>query len=114
MENYLYGNRCDGIDKTVTLSVTTKRQKQKPEASHCGLAVDFLNGYFPVISCLLQMKRYLLMMLKEQSPCPSVLLGQTKPEGLPEGFEPTKHKGKGIVPIITHGRFCWVQQTARC
>ena len=35
-------------------------------------------------------------MFKEQSLDPSVLLAQTKPEGLPR-----KHEGKGIVPIIT-------------
>ena len=52
--------------------------------------------------------KYYVALFKEQSHCPSVLLAQTKPEGLPEGFKPPKHKGKGIVPIITHGRFCWV------
>ena len=67
------------------------------------------------IDSLHQSSRAVLnIVIKEQSPCPSVLLAQTKPEGLPEGFEPTKHKGKGIVPIITHGRFCWVQQAACC
>ena len=41
--------------------------------------------------------------LKEQSPCQSVLLAQTKPEGFsPRVLQPRKHKGKGIVPIITH------------
>ena len=67
MENCLYSNRCGGNGKTVTFSITTKRQKQEPEASRCGHAVDFLNGYCPVISCLLQMKRYLLMMLIDKT-----------------------------------------------
>ena len=34
-------------------------------------------------------------MIKEQSPCPSVLLAQTKPEGLPEGFAAKKTRGQG-------------------
>ena len=44
------------------------------------------------------------LMFKEQSPYPSVLLGQTKPEGfsLRVASDPTKHKGKVIVPIIKH------------
>ena len=43
-------------------------------------------------------------LIKEQSPCPSVLSDQTKPEGFSQSLksDPTKHKGKGIVPIITH------------
>ena len=42
-------------------------------------------------------------LFKEQSPCPSVLLDQTKPEGfsLRVKSDAKKHKGKGIVPIIT-------------
>ena len=42
-------------------------------------------------------------LFKEQSLDPSVLLAQTKPEGVsPRVSEPTKHKGPVIVPIITH------------
>ena len=41
-------------------------------------------------------------LFKEQSPCPSVLLDQTKPEGFSPRVksDPTKHKSEGIVPIL--------------
>ena len=51
--------------------------------------------------------------MKEQSPCPSVLLAQTKLEGLSPRVmsEPIKHKGKGIVPIITRVYvFVWLRR----
>ena len=34
-------------------------------------------------------------LFKEQSPSPRVLLAQTKPEGLPEGFAAKKTRGQG-------------------
>ena len=92
MENFLYSNRCGGNGKTVTFSITTKRQKQEPQASRCGLAVDFLNGYFPVISCLLQMKRYLLMMLIDKTINFCTILSETPdtdfPSALSQNYKP--------------------------
>ena len=46
----------------------------------------------------------LCFLFKEQSHFPSVLLDQTKPEGFRPKVksDPTKHKGKGIVPVVTH------------
>ena len=48
--------------------------------------------------------RNVRFVFKEQSPQPSVLLGQTKPEGFSPrvASDPTKHKGEVIVPIIKH------------
>ena len=51
--------------------------------------------------CGISMCSIFMPLIKEQSPCPRVLLSQTKPEGLPEGFVQQNPRAEGIVPIIT-------------
>ena len=63
----------------------------------------FLNGASDslILFKFKNISRFLLFYFREMiSYC--LVLGQTKPEGLPKGrFGPTKPQGKVIVPIIT-------------